>query len=91
MSLKSSVDALLNDFKLGKSAIDMTYKFNGNGDVEVVALSFHEPYVWDGKKDPVYINFNTESKSIYLSNLVYSDLKDDTINKFFMLPEDFGE
>jgi len=91
MTLKTTVNDLLDEFKLGKLDIDMAYKLGSNGKVEMLRFSIHPPYKWDGKKEPAYISFDLQEKAINLSSISYSDLKDETINKFFQLPEDFGE
>ena len=91
MNFKDSIDNLVDDFKAGKKDVDMTYKVGNNDTVEIINLSFHKPYEWDGKKEPAYISFNAESKSIGVSSLSYIDLKDPTLKKFFGLPEEFGE
>ena len=91
MSLKISVGGMLDEFKLGKFDIDMSYRLNADGSVSLTSFSIHEPWEWDGKRDPVYISFNVTDKSISLSSLSYSDLNDPTINIFFQLPEGFGD
>ena len=91
MSLKTTVNDLLDEFKLGKMDIDMSYKLVSNGKVEMLRFSVHPPYKWDGKQEPAYINFDLQEKAISLSSISYSDLNDPTINTFFQLPEGFGD
>ena len=91
MNLKSAMGDMLDAFKIGKMDIDMSYKLESNGSVAITRFSVHPPYTWDNQKEPVYISFNVSDKSITLSSLSYADLKDETLKKFFLLPDKFGD
>lgn len=91
MSIKTAFNEMLDEFKIGKVAIDMSYQINSDGSVNITEFSVHKPYEWDGKQDPVYISFNTELKQMHISNLSYADLNDPILSKLFLLPEGFGD
>ena len=81
MSLKDMLDKAYVQFESGKKDIDLTYTING-GMITIEGFSLHTPYEWENKKEPVYFSYNNESKSMHVSNLSISDLKDETLMKF---------
>lgn len=91
VNLKDALIGLIEEFKLGKKDLDITYKFTTGGKIEVTNFSFHDPWTWDNEKEPAYISFNSSKKSISVSSLSYTELNDPTISVFLALPEEFGD
>lgn len=90
MDFKEAMDDMISDFKLGKFDIDISYELKPEK-IKILSMSFHEPYVWDNEKDPLYINFDVISQVVHLSNVTYLDLKDNVLQNFFIFPIDIGE
>lgn len=91
MDFKEAIDDMISDFKLGKFDMNISYELKPEK-IKIISMSFHEPYVWDdGNKDPLYINFDVINQTVHLSNVVYSDLKDNVLQNFFIFPIDIGE
>jgi len=86
MDIDKLFKPMLEQFKKGKLQIDFSYSFIGASPI-INRLNFHEPYVWNGKQDPVYLSYNSESKSISANNVSYNDLQDKTIKTFLGVSE----
>ena len=88
MTFKDGLDNLVSNFKSGKVAMSFSYvpatgKFR--------SLSFHEPYTWDGEREDVYISFDASDKSVYVSNAMISDFRDETLTMFMGIDVNFIE
>ena len=87
MSVKSLLDTVFEQFEQGNKAIDMSYNID-SGKVTVEAFSVHDIYKWDDKPEPVFFNYNSESKRMNVNNLTASDLMDESIMKFLGIPSE---
>jgi len=82
------LDAAFKEFESGGKDIDLTYTIE-TGSLKIQGFSLHDPYVWDNEKEPVFFSYNHQNKTMRVSNLSNSDLRDGTIMQFLGLdPEE---